>query len=159
MSAIMRLPDDLLSILILLATNKSIEDKFAVAQVSKRWRGVAQLALGSALLWSSFRLMAGSDCSRLQTLLARSRCCTLDITLQFMRHHAVGQPVVEMLAAHASRIRALEARLSDGSEHQIPNLAPPLTADLDFPILETLRVSVGTTDLGWAAHRRCAYYT
>ncbi|EJD43978.1 hypothetical protein AURDEDRAFT_167031 [Auricularia subglabra TFB-10046 SS5] len=136
------LSDDLLSEILLLATEKSINDKFAVAQVSRHWRTVA---LDAPLLWSSFCLATHADHLLLPRILSLSSSCPLDIALHFHSQTSHELVVAELLARLAARIRGLDVRLVRGKTPQ--NLAPLLNADLHFPIMESLNVNVGPTNL------------
>ncbi|EJD43972.1 hypothetical protein AURDEDRAFT_152297 [Auricularia subglabra TFB-10046 SS5] len=140
MSGIALLPDDLTNDIMLLVDDKSTEQKFALAQVSRRWRS---LALSSPLLWSSFRVAAKLDWARLPTLLARTGSSSLlDAELLVDSDDTTpSYPRTAALVPYTSRLRTLDVRLLRAG----CTLAPLLDGDsqLFFPALGTLRVWQG----------------
>ncbi|EJD50321.1 hypothetical protein AURDEDRAFT_160853 [Auricularia subglabra TFB-10046 SS5] len=79
MTSIALLPDDLLGDIFTIASGTSVEQKFAVAQVSTRWRLVA---LNTPHLWARFRLYSESDFHRLDLLLRRTgKFVTLEVEI------------------------------------------------------------------------------
>ncbi|KAJ7434048.1 hypothetical protein B0H11DRAFT_2208564 [Mycena galericulata] len=109
MSRIERLSLDLLVEIMLRAS--SINDKFALAQVSKLWRAVA---LDTPLLWSS---VIGGDSKtnryRLPLILQRSGSTTmLHICFKFFRWDHWLEDALNALVPYAARIETLDLRFS-----------------------------------------------
>ncbi|EJD34984.1 hypothetical protein AURDEDRAFT_175935 [Auricularia subglabra TFB-10046 SS5] len=138
MSGIALLSDDLLSEILISVTGQSIDDKYTVAQVSRRWRIVA---LATPLLWAAFQLATNKDRVRLPVLLQRSGDSALEVVVSSAL--VIDRDVLETLTPHASRIRVLKALLYNAPSGQ--GFAPLLCEDAQLPALETLVVEAKGT--------------
>ncbi|EJD41043.1 hypothetical protein AURDEDRAFT_186712 [Auricularia subglabra TFB-10046 SS5] len=76
------LSDDELGYIMCLAAGDSISAKFALTQVSRRWR---MAAIRNCALWARFSVSTPLDASRLPTVVGRARGMLLDATLDFSR--------------------------------------------------------------------------
>ncbi|KAJ7041922.1 hypothetical protein C8F04DRAFT_1077751 [Mycena alexandri] len=127
---------------IILRLPLALDQKFAVAQVSRFWRDIA---LGSPLFWSSFSGAASYpsisklDCLRIPLVLERSG---LSAPLQI---HLVLPPnagewpgeILTALVPYASRIETLDVEFGLRLEFDASAL---LASNLSFPALRTLRL-------------------
>ncbi|KAJ7080700.1 hypothetical protein C8R44DRAFT_906834 [Mycena epipterygia] len=132
MPGIARLTSDLLSDIMLSAS--SIDEKFALAQVSHLWRDVA---LGTSLLWSSFTATSKVDCLRVPLTLERSgSITTLHIRFRFTTG-ATDWPAdaLTALVPYVARIETLDVEFRMAVE-----ATSLLHSDLHFPALQTLRL-------------------
>ncbi|KAJ7891286.1 hypothetical protein B0H14DRAFT_2688444 [Mycena olivaceomarginata] len=133
MSGIALLVPDLLSE-IMFALPSSISQKFAFAQVSRRWR---DLALDSPLFWSSFTGGDSKvDCHRVPLILERSGAM-LHIHFRFTSGKLTDWPAdaLKALVPHAARIVSLNI------EFRTPmNFDALLNSALEFSKLQTLRL-------------------
>ncbi|KAJ7128320.1 hypothetical protein C8R44DRAFT_732660 [Mycena epipterygia] len=126
-----RLGLDLLSDMMLRAS--SIEEKFALAQVSRLWR---DLALHTPLLWSSFTGGGTrADCSRVPLMLQRSgSTIMLHINFRFTSG-ATKWPAdaLKALVPYVARIETLDVEFT-----VVVPITPLLDSNLEFPALQTL---------------------
>ncbi|KAF8191600.1 hypothetical protein K438DRAFT_2018332 [Mycena galopus ATCC 62051] len=108
-----------------------IDQKFAVAQVSRFWRNVA---LDSHLFWSSFAGESKADLDRLPLLLERSGPSTM-LHVQFCFRHAEdwSMSTLRVLVPYVARIETLEMKFFARVV-----VTPLLCAGLEFPALRTL---------------------
>ncbi|KAJ7092123.1 hypothetical protein C8R43DRAFT_908170 [Mycena crocata] len=136
MSGIALLTVDLLADIMLRAS--SIEDKFALAQVSHLWRCVA---LDAPLLWSYFTGGASkADCYRVPLVLARTGTTTkLHIHFCFDKKDAAWPAAaLAALVPYAVRIETLDVEFAS---HMPIVVTPLLNSNLNFPALRTLRLN------------------
>ncbi|EJD41037.1 hypothetical protein AURDEDRAFT_153357 [Auricularia subglabra TFB-10046 SS5] len=88
---------DELSVVMILVTGNSIDDKFKLSHVCRSWRNVA---LSTPRLWSCFAVMTAADVLRLPLVIMRASprmTVPMDITLDFGARkvvHVGGQEVV-----------------------------------------------------------------
>ncbi|KAJ7038581.1 hypothetical protein C8F04DRAFT_888543, partial [Mycena alexandri] len=120
---------------IMLRLPSSIDQKFAFAQVSRFWRGVA---LDSPLFWSSF---SGRDSEidfyRLPMVLSRSGSNTV-LRVEFRFTYRWPEDALKILVPYAARIEVLD--LSIGCDVTIFECTALLGSDVEFPALRTLRL-------------------
>ncbi|KAJ7891290.1 hypothetical protein B0H14DRAFT_2688451 [Mycena olivaceomarginata] len=133
MSGIALLVPDLLSE-IMFALPSSISQKFAFAQVSRRWR---DLALDSHLFWSSFTGGDSKvDCHRVPLILERSGAM-LHIHFRFTSGKLTDWPAdaLKALVPHVARIVSLHIEFTTPM-----NVDALLNSALEFSTLQTLRL-------------------
>ncbi|KAJ7508927.1 hypothetical protein B0H11DRAFT_2432224 [Mycena galericulata] len=129
MSGVQLLSIDIFSEIMLNAS--SIDEKFALAQVSRLWRDVA---LGTPLLWSSVT-MSGSIADRLRfpLVLSRSGPATA-LHIRFQRYHYEVDDL-DVLVPYAPRIETLDLEFWGAV-----GVTVLLSSHLHLPALRALRL-------------------
>ncbi|KAJ7100700.1 hypothetical protein B0H15DRAFT_759419, partial [Mycena belliarum] len=126
---------------IMLAASESINERFALAQVSQLWRNTA---LNSPMLWTSFKGTGTRlDYHRVPLMLGRTGSTALlhidfDFAPVTSRDRRLGARMLGAFVPYVARIEDLYLYTSDMDSAE---LAPLLDSYLEFPALKVLYLS------------------